>query len=80
MRLWGKRLLLGLALPAGLYLLLYLLPANLVLRSPGLFNRNPERLRIGWGSAWTLLPGKVEVRKLRIDGGTPRLRWALAVD
>ena len=80
MRPWAKRLLLALAIPAGLYLLLYLLPANLVLRSPGLFNRSPERFRIGWGSAWTLLPGEVEVRKLRIDGGNPRLRWSLAVD
>ena len=76
-----KRLLalLAIALPAGLYLLLYLLPANLLLRSPGRFNRNPERLRLAWRSAWTLVPGRVEVRGLRIEGG-PRVRWSLAVE
>ncbi|MFL6197614.1 MAG: hypothetical protein ACJ76J_00410, partial [Thermoanaerobaculia bacterium] len=76
-----KRLLalLAIAIPSGLYLLLYLVPANLLLRSPGRFNRNPERLRLAWSSAWTLVPGRVEVRGLRIEGG-PRVRWSLAVE
>ncbi|HYN22797.1 MAG TPA: hypothetical protein VE078_17685 [Thermoanaerobaculia bacterium] len=80
MRIWRKRLLLGLALLAGLYLVLYLLPANILLRNPSLVTRNPERLKIDWESAWSLRPGQVEVRKLRIGGGNLHARWSLVVD
>ncbi len=83
MPLQRKRLLLGLALLAGLYAVLYLLPANLFLGTglgPRLLNRRPERLRIEWGSAWSLWPGAVEVRGFRLEGDNRRVRWAVAVD
>lgn len=78
-----KRLLLGLLLLAGLYGVLYLLPANLFLGTglgPRLLNRRPERLRLEWRSAWSLWPGVVEVRGFRIEGDNRRVRWAVAVD
>ncbi|HEX7182906.1 MAG TPA: hypothetical protein VF756_13770 [Thermoanaerobaculia bacterium] len=83
MRRWGKRLLLAPALFAGLYLGLYLLPIHLFLGTPlgpRLLNRRPERLRIEWGSAWSLWPGEVEVRQLRITGDNRRASWSVAVD
>jgi hypothetical protein len=83
MHLHRKRLLLGLILLAGLYIVLYLLPANLFLGTglgQRLLNRRPERLRVEWGSAWSLWPGAVEVRGFRIEGDNRRVRWAVAVD
>lgn len=80
MQTWAKRIVVGLIVLAGLYVLLYLLPANLLLQNPGLFVRNPDRLKIDWGSAWSLRPGQIEVRKLRIDGRTRRIRWSIVAD
>lgn len=78
-----RHLLLGLSLLAGLYVGLYLLPANLLLATslgPRLASRHPERLRLDWSAAWSLWPGEVEIRRLQIAGHHARVRWSLAVD
>lgn len=57
----------------------YAVAANGLLRSGYLekaFNRNPARFRIGWSSAWTVWPGRVQVRDLRLRGQTRAVRWA----
>ena len=69
-----KKLLLAAALLAGLY------PAgaNLFLNTPlgpWAVNRRPQRVRVTWDRAWTILPGEVRVRGLRIEGHTGRVDW-----
>ncbi len=79
MRKWLQRLLLAIALLAGLYLL----AANAFLNTPvgsWALNRRPERLRIDWTAAWSLLPGRVDVRGLEIHGSNARMAWSLEVD
>jgi hypothetical protein len=78
-RIWLKRLLLVLLLLAGLYLL----AVNLFLNSPlapRAFNRRPERFRMAWSSAWTLWPGYVRVRGLRLRGHVNEVTWFLTAE
>jgi hypothetical protein len=74
-----KKLLLVAALLAGLYLA----GANLFLNTPlgpWAVNRRPQRVRVTWDRAWTVFPGDVRVRGLRIDGHSSRVDWWIAVE
>ncbi len=62
---------------------LYLLAANLFLNSPlapRAFNRRPERFQIGWSSAWTVWPGYVRVRGLRLRGHVNEVTWFVTTE
>jgi hypothetical protein len=82
MRVALKRLLLSLLLLAGLYLL----ATNLFLATPlgprllRYLHPRTQRLRVEWGRAWSLIPGAVEVRDLRVRGDTGRVAWSIAVE
>jgi hypothetical protein len=74
-----KKLLLAAALLAGLYLA----GANLFLNTPlgpWAINRRPQKVRVTWDRAWTVLPGDVRVRGLRIDGHSSRVDWWITVE
>jgi hypothetical protein len=73
------RILLGFLLLAGLYLLALNLFLNTPL-GPRAFSPRPERFRIDWRSAWSILPGRVNVRGLRLIGHTSNVAWTIAVD
>jgi hypothetical protein len=78
-RIWLKRLLLVVLLLAGLYLL----AVNLFLNSPlapRAFNRRPERFQIGWSSAWSVWPGYVRVRGLRLRGHVNEVTWFVTAE
>ncbi len=75
-RTWLKRLLLAVLLLA----VLYLLGVNLFLNSPlapKVFNRRPEKFRIAWSTAWTVWPGLVQVRGLRLRGHVHEVTWTV---
>jgi hypothetical protein len=75
-RIWLKRLLFAVLLLTGVYLL----GVNLFLNSPlapRAFNRRPERFRIAWSSAWTVWPGLVQVRGLRLRGHVNSVTWTV---
>jgi len=62
---------------------LYLLAVNLFLNSPlatRAFNRRPERFQIGWSSAWTVWPGYVRVRGLRLRGHVNEVTWFVTAE
>jgi hypothetical protein len=73
-----KRILLGLLLLAGLYLLALNLFLNTL--GPRTFSRHPERFRIAWSSAWSLVPGRVHVRGLQIAGHTRNVAWTVLAE
>jgi hypothetical protein len=78
-RIWLKRILLVVLLLAGLYLL----AVNLFLNSPlapRAFNRRPERFQIGWSSAWSVWPGYVRVRGLRLRGHVNEVTWFVTAE
>ncbi len=61
----------------------YLIGANVFLNTgiaPRLINRQPEKLWIHWQRAWTLVPGIVQVRDLRLRGQDRRLQWYVELD
>jgi hypothetical protein len=73
-RVWVKRVLLGILLLVGLYLL----GVNLFLNTPlsrRAFNRNPERFQMSWSSAWTVWPGYVHTRGLKLRGHVNSVTW-----
>jgi hypothetical protein len=75
-RIWLKRLLFAVLLLTGVYLL----GVNLFLNSPlatHAFNRRPAKLRIAWSSAWTVWPGLVQVRGLRLWGHVNSVTWTV---
>lgn len=79
---WKRRAGRGLAWLAGLFLL-YLAAANIFLNTPlgpWALNLRPQRLRVSWASAWSLYPGDVRVRDLRLRGDASRARWSLDVE
>ncbi|NMQ28008.1 hypothetical protein E4Q23_09705 [Candidatus Accumulibacter phosphatis] len=56
----------------------YLVAGNLLLNAgflPQLLNRDPDRLRIEWTSAWTFLPGHLRVTGLTLSGRTAEQEW-----
>jgi hypothetical protein len=79
---WRRRAGRALVWLAGLFLL-YLAAANLFLNTPlgpWALNLRPQRLRVSWTSAWSLYPGDVRVRGLRLRGDASRARWRLDVE
>ena len=63
--------------------LLYLVAANGFLRSDWgrrTLNRKPEKLAIGYQSAWSWLPGVVEVRRLEIGGRARQGEWRTTIE
>ncbi|MFL6237003.1 MAG: hypothetical protein ACJ76N_27990 [Thermoanaerobaculia bacterium] len=71
-----KRLLFAVLFLTGLYLL----GVNLFLNSPlasRAFNRRPAKFRIAWSSAWTVWPGLVQVRGLRLWGHVNSVTWTV---
>jgi len=78
-----RGLLAGLLLGAVALWTLYLVAANLYLRSGRLqraLSRRPEVVRLDYSAAWTVLPGRVEVRGFRLRGQTRNTQWWLAID
>jgi len=74
-----KKLLLAAILLAGLYLA----GANLFLNTPlgpWAVNRRPQTVRVTWQRAWTLLPGDVRVRGLRIEGHSAKVDWWITAE
>ncbi len=74
MRIWLKRLTLAILVLTGVYLV----GVNLFLNSPlapRAFNRHPAKFRMAWSSAWTLWPGRVRVRGLRLRGHVHDVTW-----
>jgi hypothetical protein len=62
---------------------LYLLAANLLLNSPlsrEYANRQPEKFRASWDSAWTLYPGHVRATGLKVAGHVRRTVWSVQAD
>ncbi len=76
MRIWLKRLLFAVLILTGVYLL----GVNLFLNSPlapKAFNRRPEKFRIAWSAAWTVWPGLVQVRGLKLWGHVNETTWTV---
>lgn len=79
MRIWLKRIILAVLLLTGLYLL----AVNLFLNSPlapRAFNRRPHRFQIHWTSAWTVWPGLVHARGLKVEGWRPNVAWSVEAE
>jgi hypothetical protein len=78
-RPWLKRLFLAILLLTGVYLV----GVNLFLNSPlarEAFNRRPAKFRIGWSAAWSVWPGVVQVRGLRLRGHVNSVTWTVAAE
>jgi hypothetical protein len=61
----------------------YLLAGNVVLNTPvghDLGNRKPEKFVASWASAWTLFPGQVHARDVRMAGHTRHMVWSVQAD
>jgi hypothetical protein len=61
----------------------YLVAANLFLNTPfgqQAANRQPEKFRAAWSAAWSLYPGHVHVRDLRLAGHVRRTVWSVQAD
>jgi len=62
---------------------LYLLVGNALLNSgygQSIANRMPEKLVASWGSAWTLYPGHVHARDVRLAGHVRHTVWSVQAD
>ncbi|WP_313953584.1 hypothetical protein, partial [Accumulibacter sp.] len=62
--------------------ILYLVTGNLLLNGgflPQMLSRTPDRFRIEWASAWTIVPGHLRVTGLTLSGQTPRQQWWFAM-
>jgi hypothetical protein len=78
-----RRLLKQVGLGASLLAGLYLAGANLALNSGAaerLLSRRPQRVRFTWTRAWSLYPGHLAARGLRIEGRVRSRRWEVAAD
>jgi hypothetical protein len=76
---WARRLGILLAATYGLYLV----AGNLLLNTSighSLANRQPQKFLASWGTAWTLYPGHVSARDLRIAGHVRRTVWSVQAD
>jgi hypothetical protein len=83
---WWRRMLAvvagSLALAFGL-LAVYGLAANLLIRTRllrALINHGPDTISVEYGSAYSLLPGRVRVRDLRIRDRGVATEWVIALD
>lgn len=45
-----------------------------------LLSRHPERVRLSWGSAYSLIPGRVVLHDVVLEGQTPGTQYRLEVD
>jgi len=75
-RRWTRRTALGLA---GVYLA-YFVAGNLFINTPlgeWTANRKPEKFQIEWGRGYTLWPGRVHVRDVRMKGHAGRATWSV---
>jgi hypothetical protein len=62
---------------------IYLVAGNLFVATPlgqTLITPHPERFTIHWGRAWTVIPGLVHVRDLKIHQHSKDIEWSLTVD
>ncbi|RLE25926.1 MAG: hypothetical protein DRJ65_06695 [Acidobacteria bacterium] len=62
---------------------IYLVAGNLFVATPigqNLIAPHPERFTIHWGRAWTVLPGLVHVRDLKIRQHSQDIVWHLTID
>jgi hypothetical protein len=62
---------------------LYLLAGNALLNSDygqAFANRMPEKFVASWGSAWTLYPGQVHARDVRLAGHVRHTVWSVQAD
>ncbi|HEV8630387.1 MAG TPA: hypothetical protein VGV61_08720 [Thermoanaerobaculia bacterium] len=62
---------------------LALVALNVALNAPyasRAFSPHPDRFRIDWRSAWSVVPGHVHLRGLRLEKRTTRVAWTLTVD
>ncbi|MFN7973144.1 MAG: hypothetical protein U0166_12490 [Acidobacteriota bacterium] len=58
----------------------YLVAGNAFLMTPisdAVVNRRRDKVLISWDRAFTILPGRVEVRGLRVEGHARRAHWVL---
>lgn len=63
--------------------LLYLAAANAFInseRGQALINRKPERFQMHWTGGYTLWPGRVVLREVRMRGHVRKQTWALSAD
>ena len=77
-----KKLLRSLALLAGIYVLL-LAAVNLFLGTalgPWAVNRRPQKLRVTWERAWCLIPGRIQVRGLKVEGHARNVDWWVSAE
>jgi hypothetical protein len=77
-----RKLLLALALLAGGYLV-PLLAANLFLGTPlgpWAINRRPQSFQVTWQRAWCLVPGRLQVRGLKVAGHTATIDWWISAE
>ena len=75
-----KRLLRNLASGVAVAYVIYLVLGNALLGTSygyELANRKPEKFVASWSSAWTLYPGHVSARDVRLAGHTRRTVWSL---
>jgi hypothetical protein len=78
-RRWVLRAALGLAAAYAAYLVL----GNALLNTSlarDLANRKTEKYVVGWSRAWTVFPGQVQVRDLRIAGHMRHTVWSAQAD
>lgn len=78
-RRWTLRVALGFAAAYAAYLVL----GNVLLNSSlarDLANRQPAKYVAGWSRAWTVFPGQVQVRDLRIAGHIRHTIWSVQAD
>lgn len=79
----GRRRLLLALLGLALLYPLYLGLANFFLSSPlgpWALNLRPKRLTVHWSQAWSLYPGDLRVRDLKVRGDSARAKWLIDVD
>lgn len=64
---------------SGALYVLYLIVGNVLLNLPrtaAAVNRRPESFHAQWASVWTLWPGDIHIRDLRLRGHIRRLTWS----
>lgn len=64
---------------SGALYVLYLIAGNVLLNLPrtaAVVNSRPQAFHAQWASAWTLWPGDIHMRDLRLRGQVHRLRWS----
>ncbi|HVS13757.1 MAG TPA: hypothetical protein VMV46_07525 [Thermoanaerobaculia bacterium] len=63
--------------------LVYLIAANVFLHTEAgmaVINRKPDKVRVAFDGAWTVLPGLVRLRGLELAGDSRRVSWSTKID